>query len=297
LSNEPSLRLELEQSTPARDDEKPPSPSASDVAVAERFIAQQGAGLRYCEAWGRWLVWDGRRWTLNRTELMWRAVQAIDAAGSPRARSTERVAATVLRLARHAPNVAVAPEALNSNPHLFNCANGTLDLLLGELREHQREDHITRLSPVVWDREATAPRWEAFVAEITAGDVELAAYLQRVVGYVLSGRMDEEALFFLLGPAASGKSTFVRVLLDVLGDYGWPGEFEHMPSAQHVPHGIDPTKGPGANKSIEGGVGGDRHDRGVVIYVSSGSGGPRSEEVASTEGHDRRASPSIVGRG
>lgn len=240
MSNEPSLRLELEQSTPARDDEKPPS--ASDVAVAEHFIEQQGAVLRYCEPWGSWLVWDGRRWTLNRTELMWRALQAIDAIGLPRTRSTERLAASALRLARGAPSVAVAPEDLNHNPLLFNCANGTLDLLLGELREHRREDHITRLSPVVWDREATAPRWEAFVAEITGGDVELAAYLQRVVGYVVSGRMDEEALFFLLGPAASGKSTFVRVLLDVLGDYGWPGEFEHMPSAQHVPHGVDPTK-------------------------------------------------------
>ena len=62
-------------------------------------------------------------------------------------------------------------------------------------------------------------RWIRFLNEITGGDPELKKYLQRVVGYLLTGDTREHALFFLCGSGANGKSTFVNVIAYVLGDY------------------------------------------------------------------------------
>jgi putative DNA primase/helicase len=64
-----------------------------------------------------------------------------------------------------------------------------------------------------------APLSAEFLDRITAGDVELQSYLQRVAGYCLTGSVAEHALFFFYGTGANGKSVFVNTLLGILSDY------------------------------------------------------------------------------
>jgi putative DNA primase/helicase len=118
------------------------------------------------------------------------------------------------------PGVPVLANQLDQDPLLFNCANGTLDLRTGQLRAHRREDLLTKLAPVTYDPNAQCPRWLKFLDWAMRGNASLVGYLQRVTGYCLTGDVGEQSLWFFHGAGANGKSTFLGVVLELLGDYG-----------------------------------------------------------------------------
>ena len=108
-------------------------------------------------------------------------------------------------------DLAVGPEELDTDcPRLFNVENGTIDLRTGELREHRKEDFITKLAPVIFDATATCPRWDEFLDTIFAGDEDLILYMQRLVGYCLTGVTEEHILPFLHGEARTARAPSAR---------------------------------------------------------------------------------------
>lgn len=105
--------------------------------------------------------------------------------------------------------------------YLFNCKNGTLDLRTMEFREHRPEDFLTKVSPVIYDPDADCPRWRAFITEIMQGDKARADYLQKAIGYSLTGDTRMECLFILYGPTSrNGKGTTMESILRIMGEYG-----------------------------------------------------------------------------
>jgi putative DNA primase/helicase len=128
------------------------------------------------------------------------------------------------------PLVAVRESDFDRDPYLLNAANGTINLKTGEIREHRRDDMITRLAgaeyhPDAWHPDADTP-WNRFLRDVTGGDEELMAFLQRVVGYSITGDVREEVFFIIHGPPGSGKSTFVEAVRAALGDYARQADFE-----------------------------------------------------------------------
>jgi putative DNA primase/helicase len=118
-------------------------------------------------------------------------------------------------------DLAIGPEELDTDPWLFNVTNGTLDLQTGELREHRREDFVTKLAPVTFEPAATCPMWDEFLRTIFARNEELIGYMGRLVGYCLTGVPEEHILPFLYGDGANGKTTFCETILKLMGpDYG-----------------------------------------------------------------------------
>ena len=115
--------------------------------------------------------------------------------------------------------IPIQPEELDQEPWLLNVTNGTLDLNTGELREHRREDLITKLAPVNYDPKATCPIWEEFLDKIMDGNQNLIRYLQKAAGYALTGSTKEQCLFFLYGLGANGKSTFLNIIREMMGEY------------------------------------------------------------------------------
>jgi putative DNA primase/helicase len=115
---------------------------------------------------------------------------------------------------------------LDRDPWLLNCNNGTLDLRTGELHSHRRSDLITKCTNVDYDPSASSLTWEQIRWNMTGGDADLAAYLQRVAGYALTGVATEKKFFFLYGPPDSGKSTFIVSLMAAMGDYARATPFE-----------------------------------------------------------------------
>jgi len=87
------------------------------------------------------------------------------------------------------------------------------------LQPHQREDYITKLAPVQYDPAAMAPTWEAFLDSCFPRKPQVVRFLQKAVGYSLTGDTREQCLFFLHGTGANGKTTFLRTIQDTMGDY------------------------------------------------------------------------------
>jgi putative DNA primase/helicase len=125
----------------------------------------------------------------------------------------------MIELAQSESGIPVVISDFDSDPWLLNVLNGTLELKTSKLRTHRREDLITRIVPVGFDSEARCPRWDSFLDEIMAGDRDMIKYLQKVIGYSLTGSNQEQVIFILYGSGANGKSTFVATIHRLLESY------------------------------------------------------------------------------
>ncbi len=209
--------------------------NTTDLGNAERLIDRHGEDLKYVHAWGGYLLYDGQRWAADQCgavkfkaaetvrNIYHEAGDALDkeerkalASHAKKSESQSRIEA-MLSLAEHM--IAVKPGGLDLNPWLLNVENGTVDLCTGELHLHQRDDLITKLAPVEYDPDATAPNFEAFLEQVLPSE-DLRRFVQRAIGYSLTGDVSEQVLLFMYGAGANGKSTLINVMLAMLGEYG-----------------------------------------------------------------------------
>ena len=150
-------------------------------------------------------------------ELKAKETAAVNWARASQARGKLEAA---VKLAESERAVSAEIDQFDADPWLLNCANGILDLRSGILRPHNRGDMFAALAPTAYDPAATCPTWDAFLARIMRDSAELTSFLQRVIGYSLTGSVREQVLFFLYGSGANGKSTFLNTILAMLGrDY------------------------------------------------------------------------------
>lgn len=209
----------------------------TDTGNAERFAARHGGRVRYCAGLGGWYVWTRHRWEQDTTDAIHRlakdtvraiAAEAEEADDDKLREAIERHASksesrssieSMLSLARAEKPIPSRVEQWDRDPWLLAVRNGTVDLRTGELQPHDPARYITKLAPVVYDPVAAAPRWMAFLDEIMDGRRDLVEYLQRAVGYSLTGSTREHKLLFLHGSGRNGKSTFLNTIRHMLGDY------------------------------------------------------------------------------
>jgi putative DNA primase/helicase len=107
----------------------------------------------------------------------------------------------------------------DTQEHLFNCANGVVDLRTGELLSHDPALMMMLQSPVAYRPDAEAKRWQAFL-ERCLPDEDTRRWLQKAMGYSLTASMDEQAMFIHHGSGANGKSVFLIIAGEIAGDYG-----------------------------------------------------------------------------
>jgi putative DNA primase/helicase len=257
---EPQPRKRRRPLAPPRPDDQ----HDTDLGNARRVVARHGSDLHYCFPWKNWLFWDARRWAEDNTGETVRCAKETQGAlfreataelqrqsgtgnevDRARALATvnhairwehvQRIAAS-LELAKSEPGVPVLPEDLDRDPLLLNVQNGTLDLRTGKLRSHCRTDLITKLAPVTFDEKATCPLWCQFLQRIMGDNDDLVAYMQRVIGYCLTGLVSEQCLWFFYGTGSNGKSTFLDTILALMGDYGIQSVSELLMVKTHDSH-------------------------------------------------------------
>ena len=110
-------------------------------------------------------------------------------------------------------------EDFDKDKYLFNVQNGYLDLKTGQLHDHDRTKMFTRISNVEFTTNSDAPNWEKFIDEISCGRKEWVDYLQKAIGYTLSGSTKEQKMFVLLGNGRNGKSVLLNILNKIMGSY------------------------------------------------------------------------------
>lgn len=204
-----------------------------------------------------WLVWDGMRWvpdTMRRLDDMAKEVarevvdycdevqmlvrHAQSAASDPPtpdearkinelkadyriwstwARQSEMVGHIRAMQTLAQGHVAIQQERLDADIWTLNTPTGMLNLQAGTVEPHDREAMHTKVAGA--SPAGECPTWIAFLTRIMGGDAEMVAFLQRVVGYCLTGSTREQCIFILYGNGSNGKSTFLDTLRAVLGDY------------------------------------------------------------------------------
>ncbi len=205
-----------------------------DTSNSERFAQQHRDYVKFWHGRNKWLLWTGTHWADDQDakvyELAKQTARAIyvEAAGLPeeeakrmgrwaeRSLNRDKIAA-MLELAKSVPGIAITTDKVDCDPYAMNFTNGTVDLRTGKLREHRREDYLTKL--VRWDYRAdlVSLRWCWFL-EKTFG-IDLLDFVQAAVGYSLTGVTIEKIVFLLLGPTNAGKTTFLSTLRKIFPDY------------------------------------------------------------------------------
>lgn len=210
----------------------------TDIGNAERLVKLYGSNLRYCYEYKKWLVWNGKYWQpdlgarINRCAML--TVRNIyrEAAAEPdtdkskalarhaiTSESNHRILAMIGR-AESQIGIPVDATELDNNDWLLNCKNGTINLHTGALLPHTKEHLITLMIPVEYHPDAECPLWHKFLDRVTNSDQELIVYLQKCVGYSLTGDTRNELVFFIHGDGQNGKSTFVHTIRKLMAGYG-----------------------------------------------------------------------------
>jgi len=117
------------------------------------------------------------------------------------------------------PGMTMTSDRFDRPTDLLNVLNGTLDLNNGKLRLHRREDWLRKVAAAEYRAEAEAPHWMGFLKRVTGDDPEMVQFLQNLFGYALVAGNPDQVFVFLYGDGNNGKSTFLKAVARVLGDY------------------------------------------------------------------------------
>lgn len=246
----------------------------TDMGNASRFAAMHSKDVKYSKHLG-WFCWDGKRFLRDETDDIERrardTVRSIYLEAAQAEEKDKRQALgdwafkcesaqkikPMIWLAQSEENIAVRADIFDRDPLLFNVANGTLDLRTGKLRDHRREDLITKVSPVIYDPEASCVTWLKFLERVLNDDPMLLEFVQSAMGYLLTGDTSEQCFFLGWGSGANGKTTFINILLDLLGDYALqsPMETFFVKKTGAIPNDIARMKGARLVVATEGEAG------------------------------------------
>jgi putative DNA primase/helicase len=205
----------------------------TDSGNAERLVREHGRDFRYCEPLGGWLTWNGVRWQVDNTAIYKRARSIGKTILHEAADETDNhVRDRLIQHARYSlsdPGIrrmvsqaekhsGISAGDFDRDPHLLNVWNGTLDLRTGELRDHDREDLITKLADVTYDPAAKAPTFYRFIRRVLPNGT-VRRYVRKALGYSLSGGAERQEFYLNQGMGDNGKNTLYDTILTMMGDY------------------------------------------------------------------------------
>ena len=208
----------------------------NDNGNAQRFVDQYKHIVRYVHDQKTWYIWDGLRWRCDEvmaiTDLVRKSVNSIydEIAKAPDDDTKKKIFKHALRSGNHTPMKNMLNEArgyesirmtsgeLDQNPHTLIAKNTLLNLDKLEIIEPAQDEYCTRIlgtSAVAGD----CPTWRKFMQDVMQGNQEMVDFIQRALGYTLTGSTAEQCLFFMFGTGSNGKSTFINTISKMMGDY------------------------------------------------------------------------------
>jgi putative DNA primase/helicase len=217
--------------------ELPAEAPRTDLGNAEIFSTRNCHRLRHVRERRHWLEYREGRWRVDLTGEAERAAKEVarqrlrDAAeirDPDRQKRDVRWAMTsqsgqrlreMLSVASTESATVLAADQLDTDPLLLSCANGTLDLRSGTLRDPDPDDLITLGTDIPYLPDATCPRFERHLKEVFDGDAELVDYMRRLTGYTLTGDVREQIVAVLHGTGCNGKDTLVKPIQRIVGDH------------------------------------------------------------------------------
>jgi putative DNA primase/helicase len=217
-------------------------------SVAFHFVQQADGKIRYCHSQGIWYFWNGNFWQRDLRRRVFHGAREFARMQMYRyAKDKEKkdqvtrasFAAAVERFAQADPRCAVDASAWDQNHWLLGTPAGTVELKTGVLRAADPADGITKTASVPPATCIDCPMFLAFLDEATGRDEALKRFLQQIAGYCLTGVVREHVLLFVYGPGGTGKSTFLKVLTDILATYAVTAPMTTFTAAPYDQHPTD----------------------------------------------------------
>ncbi|MGH0601498.1 phage/plasmid primase, P4 family [Bacillus mycoides] len=199
----------------------------TELGNAERIAYEYGHVIKFVNDIG-WFIWDGKRWRIDNKKEIERITAKVlrglnkseDESEMKWARMCERRNVRMNSIKDLMPLVPGEQQEFDKHKYLLNVENGIVDLKTGKLQQHDRELRLTKITNITFDENAKCPTWLTFLDQIFLGDKALIEYMQRLIGYSLTGDISEQIMMFLVGGGSNGKSTFINIIKDIMGDYG-----------------------------------------------------------------------------
>ena len=229
-----------EAGVPPPADPMPDEPK-TELGYAHRLVHVYGGQLRYVPEWRRWLVWTGQRWAHDVTGQSARWMKSIARRITADALAIEdgREREGAVRLARRGESsagisgaltlasteeaVVVTPDDLDADPFLLNTPSGVVDLRTGALALHDPALLLTKMTGGAYRPEVAGLEFGRFLRRVQP-DEAMRAFLARLLGHALQGRVSEHVLPIFHGDGGNGKSTLVNAVMAALGDYAAPAD-------------------------------------------------------------------------
>jgi putative DNA primase/helicase len=211
----------------------------TDAGNARWFARAFGDQVRYVRERGKWIMNVGTHWADDVDGAIERMAKAaisgiFDTLGefghqqreqrdalykhATRSEAAPRIAAA-LSLFKSEAGVTISQAQLDPDPMLLGVRNGVVDLRTGTFRQPRGDEYVTRQAGCDFQPQAKCPTWNAFLARIMNDDIAMIEFLQRALGYSLTGDASEQAMFINFGHGQNGKSVFMGALKDLLGAY------------------------------------------------------------------------------
>lgn len=212
-----------------------------DMGNAQRFVDLFGDEIRYCYTDKKWYYYNSMKWCIDNIGTVERMadkavkamkaevkiyIQADEESGGDmqkafekhmKASRSNKVKKSMTNEVMH--HVPILPAQLDRYRMALNTPSGVINLKTGKIKEHNPEYYFTKITSVDCSANADCPRWLKFLDDIFDSDKDLIRYIQKAVGYSLTGSTAEQCAFFLYGTGKNGKTTFLDVIRDVFGDY------------------------------------------------------------------------------
>ncbi len=220
-------------------------PPLTQFGLAERFVAKHQSTVFFVVDQNCWLYWNGKQFLLARVIVEDFAKQTIlamreelvenqliknkDIFGNSildedilefmETYSGFGGKKSILLNARSMPKMTAFANEFDTHQDKLNVRNGIINLKTGNKIDHSSEFKMRQIANTDYVSGVKSKKWDKFLDEITCSDPELKEYLQRITGYSLTGSTKEQIFFILVGNGANGKSTFLNLFTNILGDY------------------------------------------------------------------------------
>jgi putative DNA primase/helicase len=209
----------------------------TEMGNAERLLDKFGAGLMHVPELKRWYLWTGVYWRkamdvevehlAKMTVLGLRDEVELWPEGDEReqfwkwcaASQSRKMVTNMVALAASDPRVVVPASELDRDWFYLGVRNGVVDLRSGEFLGPDPSRRVTLSCGCEWHGPEVNDLWVSTVTDVFNDDMEMVSFFQRLVGYTLLGRPNEDVLVIPFGSGANGKSTLMETLRVVLGSY------------------------------------------------------------------------------
>lgn len=214
----------------------------TDTGNAQRLADREAGRFKFVYTDNKWRRWDGSVWTVDNGSIMRAAIDTVRsipaelgniATDSERneifkwykmSQSEQRLKSMINIASMSEMVLKCGRDEFDRNKEIFNCANGIINLRTGELMPHDSREMCSKISPYAYNPDAECPKFDMFLKRVFDGDDEMINFVQRMVGYSLTGLTTEQKMFVLWGNGANGKSTLIEVILGLCGQYGRVGD-------------------------------------------------------------------------